>query len=109
MFQDRISTSSPPAPPEEAGGVNDSSAGPLEIFKTCPPIFVLPTHLGLDELHALEESLVQHGAMLTYDIFEAKIVLGQIRQAKRAALELRSRGVWTEELSVQDAVSDEPP
>ncbi|KAL3486598.1 high-affinity nickel-transport protein-domain-containing protein [Aspergillus germanicus] len=63
----------------------------------CPPIFVLPTHLSLDALHEAEESLIELGAHLTYDISEATLVLGRVGQKKRAALELRSRGVWTNE------------
>lgn len=67
-------------------------------FSSCPPIFVLSTHLSLEELHEVEESLVRRGARLTYDAAEAAIVLGRVGQKKRAALELRSRGVWTEEI-----------
>jgi DNA polymerase IV len=53
--------------------------------------------LTLDKLHETENRLVEHGGKLTYDIAEAGLVLGKIGQKKRAALELRSRGVWTEE------------
>jgi DNA polymerase IV len=63
----------------------------------CPPIFVLPTHLSLDALHEAEESLIELGAHLTYDVSEATLVLGRVGQKKRAALELRSRGVWTDD------------
>ncbi|KAF7133820.1 hypothetical protein CNMCM5793_005232 [Aspergillus hiratsukae] len=68
-------------------------------FSSLPPIFVLATHLELDALHQIEEDLVTRGARLTYDVSEARLVLGRIGQKKRAALELRSRGVWTEEVS----------
>ncbi|KAL1991245.1 hypothetical protein VTN49DRAFT_5749 [Thermomyces lanuginosus] len=63
-----------------------------------PPIFVLPTHLTLDELHDIEDTLIERGAPLTYDATEACIFVGAITQRKRAALELRSRGLWTEEI-----------
>jgi DNA polymerase IV len=76
------------------------------IFEKLPPIFVLPTRLSLDELHTFEDSLTKRGALLTYDVSEAKIVLGIIGQSKRAALELRARGVWTEEVSA--AAADQP-
>jgi DNA polymerase IV len=76
----------------------DPTAPSASLFEGCPPIFVLPTHLSLDELHEVEDSLVTRGAPLTYDVSEARIVLGTIGQRKRAALELRSRGVWTEEI-----------
>ncbi|KAH8696055.1 putative terminal deoxynucleotidyl transferase [Talaromyces proteolyticus] len=71
---------------------------PLPLFANCPPIFVLPTRLDLETLHSIEEELTRHAASLTYDISEARIVLGTIVQRKRAALELRTRGVWTEEV-----------
>ncbi|KAF7594556.1 hypothetical protein BBP40_009004 [Aspergillus hancockii] len=69
-------------------------------FSSCPPIFVLPTHLSLESLHQLEDNLVSRDARLTYDASEAKLILGKIGQKKRAALELRSRGVWTEDLDL---------
>jgi DNA polymerase IV len=77
-------------------------------FAECPPIFVFPTHLALDELNVVEDSLARHGAPLTYDISEARLVLGRVRQKKRAALELRSRGLWTEEVPRTDAPAEPP-
>ncbi|PGG99919.1 hypothetical protein AJ80_09274 [Polytolypa hystricis UAMH7299] len=80
-------------------------------LESCPSIFVLPTHLTLDELHDVEEMLTRCSAALTYDIAEAKLVLGKISQKKRAALELRARGLWTEEIlsSLDDAAQEPPP
>ncbi|KAL2834110.1 hypothetical protein BJY01DRAFT_224508, partial [Aspergillus pseudoustus] len=80
----------------------DASRGPGSAtggltLSSCPPIFVLPTHLSLEALHQAEETLIQLGAHLTYDVAEASLVLGRVGQKKRAALELRSRGVWTDE------------
>src|SRR5947207_2666906 len=75
-------------------------------LETCPPVFVLPTHLSLDELHEVEEVLTRCKAPLTYDITEAVLVIGNVTQKKRAALELRSRGLWTEEVP---AARSEPP
>lgn len=69
------------------------------IFSEQPPIFILPTHLTLDKLHEAEDRLVEHGGRLTYDISEAGLILGRIGQKKRVGLELRSRGIWTEEVS----------
>ena len=74
-------------------------------FASCPPIFVLPTHLTLDELHRVEDILGSRGARLTYDASESKLVLGRVGQKKRAALELRARGVWTEEVDVASLAS----
>lgn len=76
-------------------------------FTSCPPIFVLPTHLTLDELQQVEDMLGNRGARLTYDVSEARLVLGRVSQKKRAALELRSRGVWTEEVDVPSVSRDE--
>lgn len=73
-------------------------------FESSPPIFVLSTYLTLEELHDVEDSLVRRGARLTYDAAEAALVLGRVGQKKRAALELRARGIWTEEV-----LSVEPP
>lgn len=74
-------------------------------FASCPPIFVLPTHLTLDELHRVEDILGCRGARLTYDASESKLVLGRVGQKKRAALELRARGVWTEEVDGASAAT----
>lgn len=63
-------------------------------------MFVLPTRLSLEDLHTLEEELARFEATLTYDVSEARIFLGTISQRKRAALELRERGVWTEDVGV---------
>ncbi|KAJ5447653.1 DNA polymerase family X [Penicillium cf. griseofulvum] len=70
----------------------------LSIFSSQPPIFILPTHLSLEELDEIEGRLIDYGGRLTYDITEAGLVLGKVGRAKRAALELRTRGTWTEEL-----------
>ncbi|EAW06384.1 putative terminal deoxynucleotidyl transferase [Aspergillus clavatus NRRL 1] len=68
------------------------------LFSPLPPIYVLPTHLPLDTLHTTEDALVHRAARLTYDAAEAGLVLGKLRQKKRAVLELRTRGVWTTEV-----------
>ncbi|KAJ9203220.1 hypothetical protein DTO164E3_2691 [Paecilomyces variotii] len=96
-----ISRASTEDPDDELPGKRPSFAG-------FPPIFVLPTHLTLDELHQVEETLADCRAPLTYDVSEAKLVLGKVSQKKRAALELRSRGLWTEEVS-NSTPSPEPP
>ncbi|RAH41719.1 NicO-domain-containing protein [Aspergillus brunneoviolaceus CBS 621.78] len=54
------------------------------------------THLTIESLHDIEEELVRRNARLTYDIDEAALILGKLSQPKRAALELRTLGVWTE-------------
>ncbi|KAL4986037.1 high-affinity nickel-transport protein-domain-containing protein [Aspergillus falconensis] len=84
--------------PLNEGGSSPSTTESGFSLSRCPPIFVLPTHLDLDTLHQTEETLSQHGARLTYDVAEATLIFGKVGQKKRAALELRSRGVWTEEV-----------
>jgi len=88
MGADPLFASSSPADPSESG---------QGIFSSQSIIFILPTHLTLDKLHETESRLVEHGGKITYDIGEAGLVLGKIGQQKRAALELRSRGIWTED------------
>jgi DNA polymerase IV len=71
-----------------------------------PPIYILSFHLDIDELHELEEEVLGLGANLTYDAKEARIFLGRVAQKKRAAFELRSKDVWTEEAANE---AEEPP
>lgn len=93
-------TSSTPRAPTSSPSVHDDEAFPQALFAEFPPIFVLPTRLSLEDLHRLEEELGRFEATLTYDVSEARIFLGTISQRKRAALELRARGVWTEDVEV---------
>ncbi|EER45807.1 high-affinity nickel transporter [Histoplasma capsulatum H143] len=86
------------------------SKSPVSLSETInlsdlPPIYVLPTHLDLDQLHEVEEALERCGAPLTYDISESELVLGKVSQKRRAAFELRSRGLQTEEVSVPAVVT----
>ncbi|KAJ5815647.1 hypothetical protein N7474_007424 [Penicillium riverlandense] len=82
------------SPPEA-----DAEVDQVDIFSSIPPVFILPTHLSLDGLHDAESRLVNYGGNITYDIAEAGLILGSIGQKKRAALELRSRGIWTQDVS----------
>ncbi|PYH85344.1 putative terminal deoxynucleotidyl transferase [Aspergillus uvarum CBS 121591] len=89
----------------DSGAEHDDPDPSTPDFSACPPIFVLQTHLTIESLHAIEEELVRRNARLTYDIDEPALILGKLSQAKRAALELRTLGVWTEPARK----SDEPP
>ncbi|OJK03507.1 hypothetical protein ASPACDRAFT_1862849 [Aspergillus aculeatus ATCC 16872] len=84
---------------------NDDPDPSTPDFSACPPIYVLQTHLTIESLHDIEEELVRRNARLTYDIDEAALILGKLSQPKRAALELRTLGVWTEPAQK----SEEPP
>lgn len=63
-----------------------------------PPIYVSSTHMELDDLHELEDRLAETGAMLTYDIHEARIVLSKVERKRRAQFDLQSNGLWTKEV-----------
>jgi len=65
-------------------------------LSSVPPIYILPTHLQTDDLHEAEDSLYHAGGHLSYNAGEAHLFLGRVSQKKRAAFDLRSRGVWTE-------------
>jgi DNA polymerase IV len=65
-----------------------------------PPIFVLPTHLQPEELHETEDVLYQAGGHLTYDTKQARVFIGRVTQKKRAAFDLRAKGVWSEEAAL---------
>lgn len=62
-----------------------------------PTVFVLPTHLSINEQREAEDALISAGAPLTYDISEANLVLGNITRARRARSELQWRGVRVED------------
>ena len=70
------------------------------------PVYVLATHLSINEQHEAENALNERGAPLTYDIHEAKLVLGNISRTQRAKLELKWKGVHAEE--VEKANPDKP-
>ncbi|KAI2643281.1 Nucleotidyltransferase [Xylaria nigripes] len=67
-----------------------------------PPIFLLSTHFEPDELSKLESEI----PTLTYDISKAEIVLGKVAKKPRARLELRARGLFTQEVNHRD--DDQP-
>ncbi|KAJ4320005.1 hypothetical protein N0V84_006083 [Fusarium piperis] len=56
-----------------------------------PRIFLLPTHLSVQELHKLENQT----PTLTYDMNEAEVVVGNISQEGRAKFELRKAKLET--------------
>lgn len=62
-----------------------------------PPIFVLPTNLTPDEMHEAEDTVCDNEGQLSYEPKEARIFLARLAQKKRAAFELRKRGIWTDE------------
>jgi DNA polymerase IV len=83
---------------QNPGSPLDAKVSHGSIFSTLPLVFILPTHVSLEELDEAEGRLMEHGGKLTYEISEANIIVGKVGRPKRAALELRSRGLWTEEV-----------
>jgi DNA polymerase IV len=105
-----MASTPPPSSPTLRG-----SSPPVEELELSflPPIFVLSAHLSTEDLHDIEDQLQDHGAVVTYDINEAKLVIGKVGTKKRAQFELRSRGLWTEEVVVAPVkaseLDEEPP
>jgi DNA polymerase IV len=90
-----------PSPAEEDEQVAlDLSALPLT--------FVISTHMQPATLRSLEDALLSHGAPLTYDAKEARLFLCSLHTKRRAGVELRSVGVWTEELPEAEQLSHAP-
>ena len=67
-------------------------------FRGLPPIFLLPAHLSINKQHEAEDALSNAGASLTYDINEARIVLGNISKPRRAKSELQWKGIHVEDV-----------
>jgi DNA polymerase IV len=59
-----------------------------------PITYLLSAHIPDEKRLQLEDEIPN----LTYDITEAKLVLGKVATKKRAEFELRSRKLWTEEV-----------
>ncbi|KAI9773571.1 MAG: hypothetical protein M1840_006845 [Geoglossum simile] len=93
-----------PSGPKAHQSKEDASKGSTTLsLSSLPPTFVLPAHLTLPELHRLEEKVSQLGTPLTYDMTEAKIVIGKVETRRRAEFELRCRGLWTEDVTEEVA------
>lgn len=82
--------SSPPTTSKEKEDEREVPALDLSIL---PPVYILATNLSIDEQHVAENILSTHGAPLTYDVHEAKLILCNLAKAKRIKLELRWKGV----------------
>lgn len=64
-----------------------------------PPTFLLPTHLSPSEAVETEIQLRSCGCPFAPSIYTASLFLGDINTSKRAAFELRGRGLKTTTLS----------
>ncbi|MCJ1411792.1 hypothetical protein MMC19_005884 [Ptychographa xylographoides] len=81
---------------DEGNGTIVPTVSSLDL-RTLPKIYVLPLHLSMAEVHKLEEQLSNAGGTVTYDISEARLVLGSLSTARRAKFELQCRGLRTEQ------------
>jgi DNA polymerase IV len=94
--------------PDSEGSIQAPSTGvelhpsmarkPSPRLDELPIVFVLPTHLSVEELEETERLLTDRGGTLTYEIIEAGLVLGSIETARRAKFELNIRHVRFETL-----------
>ncbi|OJD36156.1 terminal deoxynucleotidyl transferase [Diplodia corticola] len=110
LFPPVMTSSSPHAPSPLTHSSPPQFASGLDLT-ALPPFFVLPAHLPADDLHELEERITEYGGQVTYDVSEAKLLLGKVGTKRRALMELRSRRLDTDEVTlppVPDADLDNP-
>jgi DNA polymerase IV len=65
-----------------------------------PTTYLLSAHIPEEKRLQLEDEIPN----LTYDITEAKLVLGKVATKQRAEFELRCRNLWTEEVKRDEEV-----
>jgi len=68
-------------------------------------IYIMPTHFEsaiCKEISELREKVSLSGGMFAKDIFHSKVVLTKVWREKRARLDLRTCGVYTETLESED-------
>ncbi|KAF4638054.1 hypothetical protein G7Y89_g3 [Cudoniella acicularis] len=66
-----------------------------------PPIYLLKSFLKVDELHKLAKQIDP-----VYNLEEAELILGNIKTAKRAAHDLRTLKLFTEEVVSKGKIND---
>lgn len=81
----------------EGQSIRETSLSPKPDLASLPPTFILATNLSESELHKVEDTLVQRGAPITYDIKEANLVIGNISKGRRAKFELKRGNVPLED------------
>lgn len=77
------------------------SRSPLDL-SAFPAIYLVASHFDTDELHEFEEELDLAHASITYSLDEAHIVLTRALKKARIKLDLRSKGLYTEEVLQSD-------
>lgn len=77
-------------------------------LSSLPPIYVSATHFETEDLHELEDQLAEAGAILTYDLIEAKVILSKVTRKPRILFDLKAKGLWTEEVKqARDSSTDD--
>ena len=84
--------------PASSQTLEESESQSLDL-SALPPIFVSLTHFPKDVAELLEERLIAHGATISYNPSEFRIVFSKVERQRRAQLDLRSQGVWTESVN----------
>ncbi|THX29343.1 Nucleotidyltransferase [Aureobasidium pullulans] len=96
------------SPPQDTVQEKDSENMPKSSLRlsSLPPIFISESHFkDINELHRLEDDVVETGGLLSYNLHEAKIVLTRVLSKKRITMDLRSKDCYTEEVLVVKDVS----
>lgn len=80
-------------------------------LSSLPTVYVLPARIALDDLHWIENELTRSGAPLTYDIREAKLILGYLTKPRRAKFELQAGKLCFKDIDPlsQSTTSPAPP
>lgn len=67
-----------------------------------PQVFLLDAHIPTEQLLELEDQIPN----LTYDVSEARVVLGKVGTKQRAQFELRKRNLYTLDISDESVKSN---
>ena len=86
------------SPPASHTRSHDTASNPSLDLSKLPPIYLVASHFDTEDLHEFEEDLDQAQAVLTYSLEEAEIVLTRAVKKARIKLDLRSKGLHTEEV-----------
>lgn len=93
-YDSGLRSSSPPSHDRR----HATTGNPCLDLSKLPPIYLVASHFDTEALHEFEEELDQTQAVLTYSLDEAEIVLTRAVKKARIKLDLRSKGLHTEEI-----------
>ncbi|KAL8897472.1 MAG: hypothetical protein Q9207_007202 [Kuettlingeria erythrocarpa] len=80
-------------------------------LSSLPTVYVLPARIAFNDLHGIENELTRCGAPLTYDICEARLILGNITKPRRAKFELQAGNLRFRDINPlsQSTTNSSPP